>query len=103
MICEIYEYYGTRTLNSKAPQIESPHKRYVWFFSLERPGPFIAGRGLRDSAWELSGTHHLMKCEATMKVKSLRKADNSYELILSKNVQVLASIENNLEKNTELN
>ena len=68
MICEIYKYYGTRTLNSKAPQIESPHKRYVWFFSLERPGPFIAGGGLliiatidREYQWKKNRLRKLFK------------------------------------------
>jgi hypothetical protein len=44
-----------------------------------------------------------MKCEATIKVKSLRKAENSYELILSRNAQVLASIRINLENKKDLN
>ena len=44
-----------------------------------------------------------MKREATMKVKILTKAENSYELILSRNAQVLASIRINLENKKELN
>ena len=38
-----------------------------------------------------------------MQVKSLRKAENSYELILSRNVRVLASIRIVLGNKKELN